>query len=211
MIAQCQACGFKHGILSACGEDGRKPVGILVDRDELPRVSVPRVFADRDEAGTLRVTRGIECSEVTAQLIDQILQRDAHGHAKYGVTLDRDDLCLSDWLQHMAEELMDGAGYALAAKRESDAILNVIVDKAVEAVRKDVDSEDFAAGVDNLATYIRGMIGKPLPVKLPPNYRRALNMTQDQARAMLSDDDYKVAERVLKALNTTFFEFECRP
>lgn len=54
-------------------------------------------------------------SEVTRQLID----RDRKGREKYGVTLDRRDLSVSDWLQHMAEELMDAAGYALAAKREA--------------------------------------------------------------------------------------------
>lgn len=51
-------------------------------------------------------------SEVTRQLIE----RDAHGQRKYGTSLDRTDLTLGDWLQHQAEELMDGAGYALAAK-----------------------------------------------------------------------------------------------
>lgn len=55
-----------------------------------------------------------EVSDVTRQLIE----RDQHGRQKYGVTLDRTDLSHADWLQHMAEELMDGAGYALAAKRE---------------------------------------------------------------------------------------------
>ena len=55
-----------------------------------------------------------EVSGITRQLIE----RDQHGRQKYGVTLDRTDLSHADWLQHMAEELMDGAGYALAAKRE---------------------------------------------------------------------------------------------
>lgn len=56
-------------------------------------------------------------SEVTQQLIE----RDQSGRAKYGTTLDRRDLSPADWLQHMAEELMDAAGYALAAKREMQA------------------------------------------------------------------------------------------
>lgn len=55
------------------------------------------------------------CSEVTRQLIE----RDAKGRAKYGTSLDRTDLDLQAWLQHMAEELLDAAGYALAAKREA--------------------------------------------------------------------------------------------
>ena len=55
-------------------------------------------------------------SEVTRQLIE----RDEAGRKKYGTTLDRTDLSLSEWLQHMAEELLDAAGYALAAKREAE-------------------------------------------------------------------------------------------
>lgn len=56
-------------------------------------------------------------SDTTAALIDLLRQRDAAGRAKYGATLDRTDLTHAQWLQHMAEELLDGAGYALAALR----------------------------------------------------------------------------------------------
>lgn len=55
-----------------------------------------------------------QVSDVTRQLIE----RDQRGLKKYGTNLDRTDLSLSDWLQHMAEELLDAAGYALAAKRK---------------------------------------------------------------------------------------------
>jgi hypothetical protein len=64
-----------------------------------------------------------EISEVTRQLIE----RDRHGREKYGQTLDRTDLKLADWLQHQAEELMDGAGYALAAKREAEKLMEVLL------------------------------------------------------------------------------------
>lgn len=58
---------------------------------------------------------------VTSDVTRQLIERDIHGRKKYGVTLDRDDLSASDWLQHMIEELMDGAGYAtrLKAKLET--------------------------------------------------------------------------------------------
>lgn len=68
-----------------------------------------------------------ECSEVTKTLIRQLIARDAHGKAKYGVTLDRKDLTPQQWLQHMTEELLDGAGYAQATLREIDEQLNVTV------------------------------------------------------------------------------------
>lgn len=63
------------------------------------------------------MTLAHETSATTAALIDLLRQRDAHGLAKYGTTLDRTDLSLRDWLQHQVEELLDGAGYAMAAIR----------------------------------------------------------------------------------------------
>lgn len=56
-------------------------------------------------------------SETTQRLIDLLIARDQVGRAKYGTTLDRTDLTRDEWLQHMVEELLDGAGYALAAQR----------------------------------------------------------------------------------------------
>lgn len=56
-------------------------------------------------------------SETTQSLIDLLIARDQAGRAKYGTTLDRTDLTHEQWLQHMVEELLDGAGYALAAIR----------------------------------------------------------------------------------------------
>lgn len=76
------------------------------------------------------ISEMLDVSAVTASLIQQIAARDAHGKEKYNKTLDRTDLSLEDWLQHQAEEQMDSAGYALAAKREA-AKLIAIRDAAV--------------------------------------------------------------------------------
>ena len=57
-------------------------------------------------------------SKVTEDLIARLLQRDETGLRKYGVSLDRSDLTIEEWLDHQTEELLDGAGYAQAAKRE---------------------------------------------------------------------------------------------
>ena len=65
-------------------------------------------------------------SAVTASLIDQLTSRDRVGRAKYGTSLDRGDLSLEEWLQHMTEELLDGAGYAQAAKRTVIALMEAI-------------------------------------------------------------------------------------
>lgn len=40
-----------------------------------------------------------------------LLRRSQLGIAKYGVTLDRTDLSLRDWLQHAYEETLDQANY----------------------------------------------------------------------------------------------------
>jgi hypothetical protein len=45
----------------------------------------------------------------------QLLSRSEIGISKYGVTTDRDDLSLLDWLQHALEETLDKAVYLQAA------------------------------------------------------------------------------------------------
>lgn len=55
---------------------------------------------------------------ITESLVDMLRRRAAVGLAKYGTSLDRTDLTLEDWLQHQLEELLDGAGYAMAALRQ---------------------------------------------------------------------------------------------
>lgn len=40
-----------------------------------------------------------------------LLRRSQFGITKYGVTLDRADLSLRDWLQHAYEECLDQANY----------------------------------------------------------------------------------------------------
>ena len=67
----------------------------------------------------------LEVSDTSRVLIELLARRDAHGKAKYGTTLDRTDLSLADWLQHQTEELLDGAGYAQAAKREAERLLRI--------------------------------------------------------------------------------------
>ena len=53
---------------------------------------------------------------------EEFLQRSIKGFQKYGVTTERDDLELIDWLQHLKEELMDATIYIEASiqKLKSD-------------------------------------------------------------------------------------------
>ena len=49
--------------------------------------------------------------KIVHQLIIKYLNRSYEGQKKYGTTLDRNDLLLRDWMQHLQEELMDASLY----------------------------------------------------------------------------------------------------
>jgi hypothetical protein len=55
---------------------------------------------------------------IVAEVRAEFLTRSERGIAKYGVTLDRTDLGIREWLVHFREELMDGVLYATRAMRE---------------------------------------------------------------------------------------------
>lgn len=48
--------------------------------------------------------------------IELLKQRSETGVEKYGVTLEHEDLKLNNWLQHLIEEMLDGANYAQVVK-----------------------------------------------------------------------------------------------
>ena len=50
-------------------------------------------------------------SKIEEQVIEIIRKRAEAGKEKYGVTMERDDLSLTQWLDHLQEELLDGAIY----------------------------------------------------------------------------------------------------
>lgn len=57
-------------------------------------------------------------SRIEEQVIEQIRNRAEVGKNKYGHTLERKDLNLLEWLQHLQEELMDAACYVEKLKEE---------------------------------------------------------------------------------------------
>mgnify|MGYP006291087121 FL=1 len=59
-------------------------------------------------------------SRIEELVIDKIRQRAEVGKIKYGVTLERNDLSFKDWLIHLQEELLDGAGYIQKLIEEID-------------------------------------------------------------------------------------------
>ncbi len=48
---------------------------------------------------------------IVESVIEQFKQRSEVGIKKYGVTLNRDDLTMLEWLKHLQEELMDATLY----------------------------------------------------------------------------------------------------
>ncbi len=48
---------------------------------------------------------------IVEQVRQKLLDRSRVGIRKYGVTLERGDLLLIDWLTHLQEELLDAANY----------------------------------------------------------------------------------------------------
>lgn len=52
-----------------------------------------------------------EMSKIEDKVIEKINERAALGLEKYGVTMERGDLSLEEWLIHLQEELMDASVY----------------------------------------------------------------------------------------------------
>ena len=50
-------------------------------------------------------------SDTLTKVVDEFHKRETVGISKYGTTVDRSDLDLSQWLQHLKEELMDATLY----------------------------------------------------------------------------------------------------
>lgn len=50
-------------------------------------------------------------SRIEDEVCAKIQQRAEVGKSKYGVTMERSDLSLIEWLTHLQEELMDAAVY----------------------------------------------------------------------------------------------------
>lgn len=50
-------------------------------------------------------------SKIEERVIDKIRERADIGESKYGVTMERTDLTRVEWLNHLQEELLDGAIY----------------------------------------------------------------------------------------------------
>jgi|TARA_R100001460_G_scaffold105563_2_gene152342 hypothetical protein len=66
-------------------------------------------------------------SRFEEQVCAKIRERAKVGKGKYGVTMERGDLSLHDWLTHLQEELMDAAVYVERLMEDVEKIMIELV------------------------------------------------------------------------------------
>ena len=54
------------------------------------------------------------------EICKEFVDRSVHGFKKYGVTTERTDLNMDQWLQHLKEELMDAVVYLHRIQKEKE-------------------------------------------------------------------------------------------
>lgn len=59
---------------------------------------------------------------IVKELREILLERSERGIKKYGLTLDREDLDLKEWLNHLLEEQLDAALYTLRAIKKLEEL-----------------------------------------------------------------------------------------
>ena len=65
-----------------------------------------------------KLTNGNNMDQNVENVVSQLRAREERGLSKYGVNTERTDLSTIEWLQHLQEELMDGAVYIEKLKKE---------------------------------------------------------------------------------------------
>lgn len=66
-------------------------------------------------------TRSVPIADsIVDSIVDQFISRSVVGKTKYGTDLDRQDLSLSDWLEHSIQEHMDSILYLKKIKQIID-------------------------------------------------------------------------------------------
>jgi hypothetical protein len=69
---------------------------------------------------------------VVFEIIKEFGERAEKGYNKYGTDMDRKDLSVADWAQHLREELMDGLVYLTRLKKDI-----IRLEEELEARRND--------------------------------------------------------------------------
>lgn len=73
---------------------------------------------------------------VVFEIIKEFGERAEKGYNKYGTDMDRTDLSVAEWAQHLREELMDGLVYLTRLKKDI-----IKLEEELEARRNDTKSD----------------------------------------------------------------------
>jgi hypothetical protein len=93
------------GLINPVTQEGSPTVGMLAE--EFDAVTNPVMPPSK---------------EVEEAVVAKIRQRRDAGRAKYGTTMEREDLTFLEWINHIQEELLDAAIYAEKIKRDPSLI-----------------------------------------------------------------------------------------
>jgi len=75
------------------------------------------IYMDKELHISTNNTTETTVDSVVFSIISQFVERANVGKAKYGTTLDREDLNILDWIQHAQEEHMDAILYLEKLKK----------------------------------------------------------------------------------------------
>tara|TARA_Y100001937_G_scaffold34766_1_gene49660 strand:- start:24130 stop:24390 length:261 start_codon:yes stop_codon:yes gene_type:complete len=73
----------------------------------------------------------VKLSSIEEKVIWKIRHRANVGKAKYGVTMERDDLNIMEWLVHLQEELLDASVYLQRLINDVSLSEGVLVDQDI--------------------------------------------------------------------------------
>ena len=82
-------------------------------------------------------------SKIEDEVCKEIQARAKRGLNKYGVSMERDDLNITEWLQHLLEELLDAAVYVKRLQQEYAEVnkgLDTILE-LTEEIREKIESQ----------------------------------------------------------------------
>jgi hypothetical protein len=86
---------------------------------------------------------------VVFEIIKEFGARAEKGYNKYGTDMDRTDLSVADWCQHLREELMDGLVYLTRLKKDIIQLEEELeVLRARNVIEQKKEWQDLTAGID---------------------------------------------------------------
>lgn len=80
---------------------------------------------------------------VVFEIIKEFGERAKKGYEKYGTDMDRTDLSVADWAQHLREELMDGLVYLTRLKKDITELEEELRAFKSQKIHREILWEDY--------------------------------------------------------------------